>query len=101
MRHNATGHGGAGYRQVGEEAKADRSGEEEAKRTQDLYYGVIKKNTDLFSSEEAQCILKKLIEFAQKKGLPYKVAKDKYKLTLKFMNQDYEELEMNIKILKN
>ena len=39
--------------------------EETKTRKQDLYYGVIKKKTDMFSSEYADLIFDNLIEFAK------------------------------------
>ena len=55
----------------------------------------------MFSSESADLILDKLIEFAQKKQLGAKVAPNKYKLVLRHLNGESMDLEMNVKILKD
>ena len=78
-----------------EEGKHD-----ETVRIQDEYFGIVKKNTELFSSFGANTLLSKLVEFAEKKSVEFKVAPNKYKVHFKYMSGADLELEINCKILK-
>ena len=91
------GEGGV-HRSEGLEIEEGKKGD--SVRIQDEYFGIVKKNTELFSSHRAEALLGKLVEFGEKKNVEFKLAPNKYKLYFKYMSGPDVELEINCKILK-
>ena len=61
----------------------------------------INKNTELFSTEDADTILDTLIDYADKNGFKdYTVAKDKYKVKLPYISAQGEKVNIKVEISK-
>ena len=64
------------------------------------YVRVVNKNTDLFSTCLPDDLLDTLVDFAEKKGFKYTVAKDKYKVKVEILEQDAGTVEISAKVSK-
>lgn len=57
------------------------------------------KNTELFSTSDADTLLDTIVDFAEKQGYKYQVAKDKYKVKLEILLGE-EKIDISAKISK-
>lgn len=60
---------------------------------------VVNKNTDLFSTYDADTLLDTIVDFAEKQGYKYEVAKDKYKVKVEILLGE-EVVDITAKITK-
>jgi len=65
----------------------------------DEYFRVINKNTEMFSSYDPDTLLDTIVDFAEKQGFKFDVAKDKYKVKFEILLGE-EKIDMTIKISK-
>jgi len=65
----------------------------------DEYIRVVNKNTELFSSYDADTLLDTICDFAEKQGYKFEVAKDKYKIKLEILLGE-EKIDITAKITK-
>lgn len=73
----------------------------DTKRNIEEYVRVINKNTELFSTAEADAILETILNYIEDMGYDkYTVSKDKYKIKLHFITKEGEEGEMKIELLQ-
>ncbi len=89
---------GEGTEENGEESKYDV--EQDIRKLGD-YVKAVNKNTELFSSENADTILDTLVDYADKNGFSdYTVAKDKYKVKLPYISAKGEKAIIKVEISK-
>jgi hypothetical protein len=77
----------------------DEEEEKIEKRNIEEYIRVVNKNTEIFSTEDPDVLLGTIVDFADKQGYKYQVAKDKYKVKLEILLGE-ETVDMTIKISK-
>lgn len=65
----------------------------------DEYIRIVNKNTELFSTEDADVLLDTIVDFADKQGYKYQVAKDKYKVKVEMLLGE-EKIDLTAKISK-
>ena len=65
----------------------------------DNYVQFVQKNTELFTTEKPDDLLKDLAYFFKDKGFKYVVSGDKYKIKVNQILEDLQELEYCVRIL--
>jgi len=65
----------------------------------DEYFRVVNKNTEVFSTYDPDTLLDTIVDFAEKQGFKYEVAKDKYKVKLEILLGE-EKIDITAKISK-
>lgn len=70
------------------------------KRNIEEYIKVVNKNTDMFTTEDPDVLLDIIVDFAEKQGYKYQVAKDKYKIKIEMLIGEEEKIDITAKISK-
>jgi hypothetical protein len=62
--------------------------EAEEKRIIEDYISAVKKNTDLFSTNDPEILIDEILNFLEAKGYKYELAKGRYKIKLQILLGD-------------